>query len=159
MIRLVFSFAIFPHLAGPLDLGRTPDSFDQLAINWVEGRGFTYSGGTEPTTWRGPGYPLLLAVIHTIFGNLAPAAVVVQSFILSLLCLVVYLLAKQVFDARIGIAAALMAAFHPLLIWYSPRLRYEPLLALLLVYAIYWMQRAQDSGKLKDAFFMGLLIG
>ena len=54
MVRVIFSFVIFPQLAGPLDLGRAPDKFDELAINLVEGRGFTYSGEIEPKLLKAP---------------------------------------------------------------------------------------------------------
>ena len=39
-IRLVFSLAIYPRLAGPLGLGQDPDYFGQLALNWVSGHGY-----------------------------------------------------------------------------------------------------------------------
>jgi hypothetical protein len=34
LIRVVFSFVLSPHLAGPLGLGTDSDLFGQLAQNW-----------------------------------------------------------------------------------------------------------------------------
>ena len=47
LTRLVFSFVIFPRLAGPLDLGTDPDYFGQLAQNCAAGNGFSFCPG-EP---------------------------------------------------------------------------------------------------------------
>ena len=159
LLRIGFSYTIFPLIAEPLGLGRAPDGFDRLALNWVQGNGFSYSVGAEPTTYRGPGYPLLLAGLYLAFGETVHAGVIAQSLIGSLLGVAVYFLGKQLLDDRVGYAAALLVAFHPLLIWYSPRLRYEPLLALLLVLAVYWMVRAQRSRTTVDAVVVGLLFG
>jgi 4-amino-4-deoxy-L-arabinose transferase-like glycosyltransferase len=159
MIRISFSFFLYPHLEGPLSLGTDPDQFGQLAMNWVDGKGYILYEGAEPTVYRGPGFPLLLAAVYLIFGNLFPAAVLVQSLIGSLVCLVMYYIGKRVFNSWVGYAAALLGALHPLLIWYSPRLRYEPLLTLLLALAIFWSLRVQVSWKLKDAVLMGFFFG
>lgn len=159
LVRLVFSFVLFPRLAGPLGLGSDPDLYGQLAQNWVDGKGYTFHDGAGPTTGRGPGYPLLLAAVYVIFGSLFPAAVLVQSLIGSLICLVMYCTAKQVFGSWVGYTAALIGALHPLLIWYTPRLRYEPLLTLLLGLVMFWLLRIRDSQSFKDPLLMGLCLG
>lgn len=158
-IRIAFSFVFFPYAQGPLELGVDPDGFGAIAQNWAEGNGFTYQEGDPPTTFRGPGYPLLLATVDLVFGNLFPAIVVIQCIIGALLCLVVYYIGKQALDSWVGSAAALVAALHPLLIWYSPRLRYEPLLTLLIALAILWLLRVQESRSVRDAFLVGLFFG
>jgi 4-amino-4-deoxy-L-arabinose transferase-like glycosyltransferase len=159
LIRVAFSFVLFPRLADPLNLGRDPDLFGWLATNWATGKGYAWYEGAGPTTFRGPGYPLLLAAVYRVFGDLLPGAVLAQCLMGALLCLVIYYTGELVFGAWVGYTAAFLGALHPLLIWYSPRLRYEPLLALLLALAVYWMLKAQDSRALKDAFLMGLFLG
>jgi len=159
LVRLVFSFVLFPHLAGPLGLGSDPDQYGQLAQNWVDGKGYIFYDGAEPSTYRGPGYPLLLAAVYVVCGDLLPGAVLVQALIGALVCLPIYYIGKQAFGCWVGRTAALMGALHPLLIWYTPRLRCEPLLALLLALAISWSLRARNSGSLKDAFITGLFFG
>jgi len=159
LVRVVFSFAVFPHIAGPLNLGRDPDRFWQLAQNWVDGNGYAFDKGAEPTTYRGPGWPLVLAAVYIVFGDSYPFAVLTQCLIGSLVCLVMYFIGKKAFGSGVGYAAALIGALHPLLIWYSPRLRYEPSLTLFLALAVYWVLRAQDSGALKDALLTGVFLG
>ena len=161
LVRVVFCFAVFPYIAGPLNLGTDPDRYGQLAQNWVDGKGYVLSEGQHPTTGRGPGYPLLLAAVYIVFRNLVPAAVLTQCLIGALLCLVMYHIGRQLFGAWVGYTAALLGALHPLLIWYSPRLRCEPLLALLLALGIFWSLRVrdQDSRRLRDAFLAGFFFG
>jgi 4-amino-4-deoxy-L-arabinose transferase-like glycosyltransferase len=159
LIRVVFSFVVYPQLAGPLGLGVDPDYFGQLAQNWVDGKGYIFYEGGEPTTYRGPGYPLLLAALYLVFGNLLPVAVLAQCLIGALVCVVIYYVGKHLFGPWVGRTSALLATLHPLLIWYSPRLRYEPLLTLLLSLGIFWWLRARDSRSPRDAFLVGLFFG
>lgn len=159
LIRIIFSFVLFPYLSGPLNLDLDPDYFGRLAQNWADGKGYVFDEREGPTIGRGPGYPLLLAGIYLVFGQMFPAAVLAQCLIGSLVCVVMYYLGKQVFGSWVGYIAAFIGAVHPLLIWYSPRLRYEPLLTLLLALAILWSLKVQDSRSLKDAFLMGLFFG
>jgi hypothetical protein len=107
LIRVVFSFVIFPYLAGPLALGKDPDHFGKLAQNWADGKGYVYYKGSEPTTWQEPAYPILLAAVYIVFGNQFPAAIIIQSLIGGLVCLVMYYIGKQVFGSWVGYTAAL----------------------------------------------------
>jgi 4-amino-4-deoxy-L-arabinose transferase-like glycosyltransferase len=159
LTRIAFSFAVFPYIAGPLDLGTDPDQFGQIAQNWVDGKGYTYDEKVGATTYRGPGYPLLLAAVYMVFGNLFPAAVLVHCLLGSLVCVLMYYIGKQIFSSWVGSTAAVMGTLHPLLIWYSPRLRYEHLLTLLLVLAIFWLLKFQLSRSRRDAFLLGIFFG
>jgi 4-amino-4-deoxy-L-arabinose transferase-like glycosyltransferase len=159
VIRIVFSFVLFPYLSDPLGLGVDPDSFGRLAQHWVEGKGFVFQEGALPTTGRGPGYPLLLASLYLVFGNLFPASVLIHCLLGAFVCVVIYYSGKLVFGSWVGYTAAVIVALHPLLIWYSPRLRYENLLTLLLAIAIFWSLKLQDTRSLKDAFLIGLFFG
>ena len=44
---------------------------------------------------------------------------------------------------------------YPLLIWYTPRLQYEPLFTLLLALAILWTLRVQEEKSLWPAVVLG----
>jgi hypothetical protein len=135
LLRGAFSLGLYPRLAGPLGLGQDPDYFGQLALNWASGQGYVFYPGDPPSTFRGPGYPLLLVALYALFGQPLPAALFVQSLLGALLCLPVFYIGRRV-DADdeesasvpvVGCGAALVCATYPLLIWYTPRLQYEPL--------------------------------
>ena len=159
LARLVFSFAVFPRLAGPLGLGTDPEFFGQLAQNWAAGNGYTFYPGEPPTTFRGPAYPIALVIGYRIFGNMLVGATLIQCLMGAALCAIVYLTGKRVFGPRVGLIAAFLAAIHPLLIWYTPRYRYETLLSLLLTLYVYWLLRTLDSRLYKDAILTGLWLG
>ncbi len=157
--RLVFSLAIYPRLTGPLELGDDPDYFGQLTRNWLAGNGYVFYQGDPPTTFRGPGYPALIATGAWLFGDLMVGAVVLQSLIGGLLCVVVFLLGKECDGVVIGLIAALLIALYPLSIWYTPRLRYENLLGLLLAVAVLLMVRFQKSQSFRPALGAGIFLG
>jgi 4-amino-4-deoxy-L-arabinose transferase-like glycosyltransferase len=159
LIRLIFSFVVFPRLAGPLGLGTDPDEFALLAQNWLSGQGFKFSEAAGPAIYRGPGYPLLLVGVLLVFDQLFPSVVVVHSLVGALVCPVVFGIGKRAFGSAAGLTAAALAAIHPLLIWYTPRLRYEILLTLLLALAIYWAIRATQTGARPDWLAAGLFFG
>lgn len=159
LLRLAFSFVVFPRLAGPLGLGTDPDYFGQLAQNWAAGNGYTFHPGDPPTTFRGPGYPAALVIGYRIFGDMLLGAILIQCLMGAALCAIVYLIGKRVFGPRVGLTAAALVAIHPLLIWYSPRYRYENLLSLLLALCVYWFLRTLDSRSYRDAILTGLWLG
>lgn len=159
LIRLAFCFVLFPRLAGPLALGVDSDQYGRLAVNWADGKGFAFHEGSEPTLYRGPVYPALLASIYVATRSLHPGTEVAQSVIGALTCLLVYFIGRRAFSPWVGYVAALAAAFDPLLIWYSPRLAYEPLLTFLLALAIYSVLPFQESQQVKHAVLMGFCFG
>lgn len=159
IVRLVFSFVVYPWLAGPLSLGLDPDWFGRLAMNWAAGNGFVFEVGYSPVLNRGPGYPFLLAGLARLFPDLLSAAVVTQCILGTMTCLVVFAIARRLSGVRVGWLAAGITAFHPLLIWYSPRFRYEPLLTLLLAYGIYMLLRLRDTRAPWAGAVAGLFFG
>jgi 4-amino-4-deoxy-L-arabinose transferase-like glycosyltransferase len=158
-VQIVFAYVLFPALSSPLELSRDPEGLGRLARNWADGKGFTFHEGNPPTTGRGPGYPLLLAGLSLVFGDLFSAAVLVQCLIGSLVCVTIYAIAKRLFGARVATVSALAGAVHPLLFWHGPRLRYQPLLTLLLALGILCALRARESRSLRDAALLGLCFG
>ena len=44
------------------------DSYDEIAINLIEGKGFSYNG-VDPTVCRAPAYPAYLAILFLVFGH------------------------------------------------------------------------------------------
>lgn len=158
-VRMLFSFILFPILAGPLNLGTDPDLFGILTANWVNGHGYVFHEGGELATWRGPGYPLFLAPIYAVFGSVFPAVILVHSLIGAGVSAVVYFIGKRTFGSNVGYIAAFLVAFHPILIWYTPRLRYETFLSLLIALGVLAVLRLHDSRSQRDALLVGFIFG
>ena len=129
-ICLLFTFVLFPPLQEKFEIDIGPDEYDELAWNMVQGNGFSVQAG-EPSVIRGPGYPAFLAAIFALSGGKNLTAVqIVQSLLCGLIVFLSYFLARRIAGKKAAILASLLMAFHPLIIWYAPRILLEiPLVA------------------------------
>ena len=134
LCAVIFRLAFSTHM-GPRARWSDAGAYHNIAVNLVEGRGYS-ENGREPTRVRTPTYPAFLAVVYTVTGPSPQAAVVVQSLLGALTVYLVFLLTRRVFDHRAGLLAALIAAFYPALIYYDTRILREGLAALLLAAAV-----------------------
>lgn len=159
LVQLVFSFVLFEILQEPLSLGEDPDEYGRMAKNIAEGHGFAIYANV-PTTYRGPGYPYPLAGLYELFGDdFRQPTAFLQSILAALTVALVFYIGKRFARARVGYLAALLAAVHPLLIWYTPRFRYEPLFTFLFMLAVFFALRVKDNRQPRDAAFMGVFFG
>ncbi len=82
-----------------------------IARSLRAGRGFAESGRRHAS--RAPGYPLFLALVPGgAEGSLLPVRLV-QGLIGAAACILLWALARRLFDARVGLVAAAMAAVYP----------------------------------------------
>lgn len=100
MILLVLFFlALTVRLAYVTGIESAPFSdmadYERLAINLLEGKGYTYE--SRPTAYRPPGYPAFLASVYLFTGRSPISARVVQSFFGALTCIGVYFLLRKLF--------------------------------------------------------------
>ena len=125
VVCLVFTFAAFPSLQDWFGLKVSPDEYDDLAWNLAQGRGFRAAHGEESVI-RGPGYPALLALVYIVTGghNIA-AAQIAQCLLSGGVVFLTFVLARRLHNERTGLLAAGLIAFHPLAVWYAPRLLVE----------------------------------
>jgi mannosyltransferase len=72
---------------------------------------------------------------------------------------VVYLIGRRLADFRVGVAAAVLAAVNPALIWYSQEARAYSLLILLSALGFYFFLRARDGFAPRDLTWWALLSG
>lgn len=97
-------------------------AYDLSAQNLVAGRGLSTTSLKEypplPDTRRMPLYPIFLATIYKVFGTNYTAARVMQAFMASLLCIMIYYLGSTMFNQSVGLMAASYAAI------YQPFIRY-----------------------------------
>lgn len=100
------------------------------------------------TLYRPPLWPWLIAGLSLIFGR---ADIYDRLFLCGLgagTCVLIYLLARDLFDRRIGLIAGLMACIYPALYLYDGWLYTESLYTFLLTAICYCMLRIQrDAGQ------------
>jgi len=97
----------------------------ELAKNIYNGDGFSYKG--EPTSFRPPGFPFLMAVVFRLFDTTSPVAARGLQMLLSLLTVgVIYLVGRDGWGERTGLAAAGIFAFYPSLVGFNNIILTEP---------------------------------
>ena len=138
------------------------DAIEYLRIgsDLSEGKGFIdYKTGFPYAYWP-PGWPFVISLIYKIFGQQEFLLRLYQTIVSALLCLGVFLLAKEVFNARIGILAALFCTLYPAFL--HPQIGFvnllnDPTYHLLLVVGLILFFRGEK--KTYCYFFSGLVLG
>jgi 4-amino-4-deoxy-L-arabinose transferase-like glycosyltransferase len=110
-----------------------------LAGNWM--------GGTS-----GPVYPALISFAHLFVKNYEIAGIWVSVILGSLLVLPVFYLGKAIFNKKVGILSALLAAVHPFLYIYSGAVLTESTYYFLLTTSVLFGWQAFKGGKLWSIF-------
>jgi hypothetical protein len=129
VLSLIASFLIYGLVAPDLGNSRVTDRYDDLAQGLVHYRTLSYYPDTEPTVWRTPLFPAVLA-LGVILNRDSFTAIdlILQSVLHGLTVLVAYKLAESLRGRRSATIAGIIVAIHPLLLWYSSRLVVETLL-------------------------------
>lgn len=114
-----------------------PDSYeyDRLAINLVQGHGFSQASSPPyvPDVRRTPVYPLMLAAIYTVVGHQPVAAVAANLLLGVLACVLTATLGSRAFGPGMGLLAGLFLAVDLTSAAYSLMLMTEPLFTVLLL--------------------------
>ena len=111
------------------------------------------------TVYRAPLWPSIIAVIAFFLGPSDYFARLFLCFVGSVTCLLVYLLAKNMLDWRMGVVAGAVAAIYPELYIYDGWLYTESLYTFLLLafcYGVYQLQHAPQRNKW---LWCGILLG
>jgi len=86
---------------------------------------------------KGPVYPIFLSAIYFIFGHTLQAVRITQILGNTLVCLILYLLGKEIKDARVGMFAAFLWAVYLPAAFFSGTILADNLSIFLLVLSIY----------------------
>lgn len=138
--------------------------FEQLARALAEGRGYVRLNGT-PTAFRAPGFPMFVSVIYRLTHISVSAATLSFPLVGAGVCVVTYLLAREVVSERVARLSALLGVLYFPAIYFSTVWFSEPLFMLsfglsLWLFLIYFRRgscgsRAVSYGALAGA---GLLF-
>lgn len=158
-LRLVFCYLIFPVVGLPLIEDVDIDNFGSLAKNMIDGHGFVLEPGLAPTLFRGPLYPLFLALIYLVFGENLFAVQVIQSVLGALTCFIIYLIAKNIFDKKTAVISAIIFALYPLFLWYTARIWVETLFIFLLSILVLWLIKFMRYPSNTKALELGIMLG
>ncbi len=132
LVRVVFSGWVVGF--GAMTKGDEAD-YHTIATQLVSGNGFAGADGT-PTARRPPGYPVLLAALYSLFGIDPVAGRVLQVILGVAVVALTAAVARRLFDARVALLAASLAALNPFLTFISGYLLTENLYLVLVLAAL-----------------------
>ncbi|MFQ6008247.1 MAG: ArnT family glycosyltransferase [Candidatus Zixiibacteriota bacterium] len=140
-----------------------PD-WDQLTVDnyyhhhWAQ----SIAGGNiwgDTTYFRAPFYVFCLGLLYALFGvslwvgRMFGLVIGLGSIVMT------YLLGKRIFNAKVGLLAALLQSIYPLMIYFECELLLDPLFTLLLQLAVYRLILWHERKTTKDAIITGLFLG
>jgi 4-amino-4-deoxy-L-arabinose transferase-like glycosyltransferase len=134
--------------------------YDSVARLLTTGSGLVGFDGAPTAAWP-PGYPVLLALIYTIFGPSLLAAKLCNALLGTATVLVTFLIAREVNRPRAGLLAGAMLALFPGHVLFSPPIVSEALFGLLFCVALWlflrWNNRPRE--EMTRWFVFGAFLG
>jgi 4-amino-4-deoxy-L-arabinose transferase-like glycosyltransferase len=139
--------------------GHVQDSWNDLAINWVTHGTFGFNPH-EPTIARGPVFPLLEIPLYLLFGNNYAAWSVTLLLFDTGTCLLLILLARQVWGNRAALLAGLFYGVNLPIIYYTATIQqFTSVLPLVVVWFYLFSRWDLDSPKKWIPWTLGLVSG
>ncbi len=109
--------------------------------------------------YQSPLYPYFLAIIYWVFGHNLSIVRVIQFIIGSLNCILIYLIGKKAFSSRVGLLAALMAAFYKVFIFYEGEINKTFLSVFLIDLTLLTLIVAKERSLSRLWLLAGILFG
>jgi hypothetical protein len=147
-------------------LPRSTYEHGEIAANLLAGRGFSmqFLGATGPTSQQAPLYPALVALAYAVGGPETPTALLLlelgQAILGGLLVLGVLRLAAELAPNQraVSVAAGLIAAVHPTLVYSATHVQVALLGATLLAWTLAYAFKAGTSGCMVHVAATGGLL-
>jgi 4-amino-4-deoxy-L-arabinose transferase-like glycosyltransferase len=157
---LFYTYLIYPRIMDPLSAPLDPDRFGILGENLYLGNGFVTVAGDIPTTYKGPLYPLFIAIVSFLMrGYHVWAIQLVHNLLHVLTCYLVYLIAKELFQRKTALLACVLFGLHPLLLWFLPRIWIETFFTFLTTLTALALVYSLKNPSILTALASGVLLG
>ncbi|WP_169972611.1 hypothetical protein [Tautonia rosea] len=162
LVRVAAIFVLQSHT-----VPRSTYEHGEIAANLLEGQGFSirFLGVEGPTSQQAPLYPILVAAAFAVGGVETPEALLLlqlgQAALGGVMVLAVMALAWQVApdQPRMAIAAGLVTAVHPTLVYSATHVQVAGLAATLVTLAFVASYRLGRLARRFDAFALGGVLG
>ena len=159
LIRLLVTFWLRDlHAGPPMDPSADEFGFNHFAETLARGQGYVDIGGA-PSSFRAPGFPLLLAVVYRIFGVNYAIARVTLCMLGGLAAVAAWILGRRFLGERGGRLVGVLTAVFIGHVWFSTVFLSEALAALLLIVGLWLFIRFLDRGSLVWLALSGLVLG
>jgi 4-amino-4-deoxy-L-arabinose transferase-like glycosyltransferase len=157
-IRFTFVLAADSRHPDFLSGGSDAPVYVLLANNVIAGRGFSYAG--QPSAFRPPGLPLLIAGSQLLFGTHYITAIRLFQLALGLLTIFVCSrISSHIAGPRAQRATMIVGLFLPTLIFSTAQLLTECISAFLTSLFLWLLVKQQENGDLRSASGLGVLAG
>ena len=138
--------------------------YDQIAWNLARGLGFSTGDGPGAfaTAFRPPVVPWLTSLLYRLIGHQVLGALLLQCVIGALVTVLVVALGSVLFGGGVGRIAGWLAAFHPLLVFFSGYLMTETTfcatLLTALIASVTWVRTPRPGRALGAGLLWGVSI-
>ena len=132
-------------------------TYNSLASSIIHGKGFSILN--KPFIDVPPVYPYFLALIYRLLGYSFINIRLIQAFIGSIICVLVYLICKRLFNRRAVIIAFLLTVFNPALIKSCERIRSECLFIFLVMLSVLILMEVYKKPRTMFLILLGVNIG
>jgi asparagine N-glycosylation enzyme membrane subunit Stt3 len=133
--------------------------YEDLALTILHDHSYTPRDDPGLGLIRPPGYPLLVAAVYSVAGQVPGAVILVQLIVGALTSLVIYRIGARLFSESAGILAAIIFALSPQATVVSLYLLTDTLFTLLLSTSFYCLVRYLQDSRNNWIFLSGLLFG
>jgi 4-amino-4-deoxy-L-arabinose transferase-like glycosyltransferase len=158
-IRLVAVIAIRDIHSGPTRaFGADGIEFNQLADQVALGNGFCLQPG-HPTSFRAPGFPLLLAGVYALAGQHYPLAYSLFCVLGATACVLTFLVASELVGLPWGFLAAVFAVFYASSVYDATIFASENLFVVCLGLNVWLFLRYLRTGSASALFLSALALG
>jgi 4-amino-4-deoxy-L-arabinose transferase-like glycosyltransferase len=161
---LLFGLALLVALAvilvgfrsqGLVDSRPDPYWFSAMGRSVARGEGLGAFGSLLHR--RAPLYPLMIAAVYWTFGERPLLVELVQALAFAATCVLAYDIGRRVYNARTGLLAGLLCAFHPALLRYVADFHLETLFTFLLTASVWLGVRFYERPSIGRASAFGFL--
>ncbi len=157
---MAFSLFVYPNIAGVLDSKLANDGYDQLAYGLERTGTLSFYPDTSATVLRGPVYPLFVAGFLRLGESAFPLSVqIAQALLHTLTLLFCYQIGMMIWNRKAGLIAAGIAALHPFLLWYTPRIVTETLATFLFTLTVLLFLVHHHEQSVRSSMRLGVALG
>jgi 4-amino-4-deoxy-L-arabinose transferase-like glycosyltransferase len=168
LVAFAFRLFLIKFIPYPFFPERIDDahSYDIMGLNILQGNGFSGDENPpyKPTIRRTPVYPIFLAGIYAIFGQAYDIVRIIQAFIDSITCFLVYLISLFCFRNKknykqLALLTFILAALCPFTAFFASMIYADLLTTFLFTLSVFLFILAISKKQWQYYFLSGITIG